>query len=387
MNRVTIKDLHKHFTSRDLVVTVPRRGAINGLDLTIRDGEFFVLLGPSGCGKTTTLRCIAGLEEPSAGVISIGDQVVVDGDRAIFVQPHRREVGMMFQSYALWPHMTVFQNVAYPLRHQRRNLGQKAVAEQVARSLAIVGLEGYEGRQPTQLSGGQQQRVALARALAAQPRLLLFDEPLSNLDAQLRARLRMDLRRVHDETGGTSIYVTHDQAEALALADRVAIMKFGQLEQLGRPREIFLSPASRFVAEFVGYENILPGTVVEASDGRARFRPDGFDAVLPGLPGPQVRAGARGYAAFRAGALRLESAGASEGLGAATLTSAIYQGDRYQVTVALGGATLHGVIGLESLAGKDPQRGATVDPVIRPEDVVILSDDAEAEQPAETRAA
>lgn len=387
MNRVVIKDLHKHFTSRDLVVTVPRRGAINGLDLTIRDGEFFVLLGPSGCGKTTTLRCIAGLEEPTAGAISIGDQVVVDGDRAIFVPPHRREVGMMFQSYALWPHMTVFQNVAYPLRHQRRHLGQKAVAEQVARTLAIVGLEGYEGRQPTQLSGGQQQRVALARALAAQPRLLLFDEPLSNLDAQLRARLRMDLRRVHDETGGTSIYVTHDQAEALALADRVAIMKFGQLEQLGPPREIFLSPASRFVAEFVGYENILPGTVVTAADGVARFRPDGFEAVIAGRPGPQVRAGARGYAAFRAGALRLAPAGTSAALGAATLNSAIYQGDRYQVTAALGGAALQGVIGLDGLGGLAPERGATVYPVIAPDDVVILADDAESEAHLEARVA
>jgi iron(III) transport system ATP-binding protein len=376
MSRVVIRDLHKHFTSRDLVVTVPRRGAINGLDLDIRDGEFFVLLGPSGCGKTTTLRCIAGLEEASAGTITLGDKLVADGTRAIFVPPNKRGVGMMFQSYALWPHMSVFQNVAYPLRHQRRDLSRRQVAEQVNATLAIVGLEGYEQRHPTQLSGGQQQRVALARALAARPGLLLFDEPLSNLDAQLRARLRLDLRRVHEETGGTSIYVTHDQAEALALADRVAIMKLGQLEQLGAPKDIFLSPASRFVAEFVGYENILPGTILAASGGVMGFRPDDFDGVLVGRAVPGARPGARGFAAIRASALRFSSSVGADSLGPAVVVGSIYQGDRYHIAAALGGGVLQGVLSLDGLAGAAPDHGATMHATVASTDVVILPEEA-----------
>ncbi len=251
--------------------------AVDRLDVTIADGEFFVLLGPSGCGKTTALRCVAGLEEPDRGRITIGDRVVADADRGLFVSPDKRDIGMVFQSYALWPHMTVDDNVAYPLRARR--IRGKDLARAVADALDHVGLGDHGGRYPAELSGGQQQRVALARALAAKPKLILFDEPLSNLDAQLRTRLRQDLHRVHRETRHTAIYVTHDQTEALALADRVAIMRNGRIEQIGPPDVVFRAPATRFVAEFVGYENRLSGHVAAVNGGHAAV-------TLPGLAEP-----------------------------------------------------------------------------------------------------
>lgn len=214
MSSVTLKHVRKAFDGRV--------NAIEQLDLHIEHGEFFVLLGPSGCGKTTTLRCIAGLEEPDAGQILLGERTVADTRQGVFIAPEKRNIGMVFQNYALWPHMTVRQNVAYPLKTRTR-LGDEQ-HRQVIAALQLVGLEGYAERYPAELSGGQQQRVALARALVARPALMLFDEPLSNMDAQLRIRLRQDLRRIHDELGYTAVYVTHDHAEALALADRIAVM-------------------------------------------------------------------------------------------------------------------------------------------------------------------
>ncbi|MBP2231921.1 iron(III) transport system ATP-binding protein [Azospirillum agricola] len=252
---------------------------IERLDITVDDGEFFVLLGPSGCGKTTALRCIAGLEEPDGGRILLGDRVVADAGRGLFVPPDKRDIGMVFQSYALWPHMTVNDNVAYPLRARR--VGREAVGRAVVGALDRVGLAGYGERYPAELSGGQQQRVALARALAASPRLILFDEPLSNLDAQLRARLRQDLHLVHRETRHTAVYVTHDQTEALALADRVAIMKEGRIEQIGSPDAVFRAPRTRFVAEFVGYENRLAARVLSVDGDRAAV-------ALPGVSAPLI---------------------------------------------------------------------------------------------------
>lgn len=271
--------------------------AINGLDLAIESGEFFVLLGPSGCGKTTTLRCIAGLERPDEGCIEIAGSTVAAPERGLFVPPERRDLGMVFQNYALWPHMTVEANVAYPVRARRGAGDSRQLAR---RALRQVGLEELAGRYPAELSGGQQQRVALARALAASPQLLLFDEPLSNLDASLRLHLREQLRSLHRELGYTAVYVTHDQSEALVLADRIAVMHGGRLAQLGTPQEVYARPASAFVAGFVGFDNLLAlrGLREEAAGLALDL---GLQTPL-WLPGARAVAGA-GQLAVRAGDL------------------------------------------------------------------------------------
>ncbi|MEL6680914.1 MAG: ABC transporter ATP-binding protein [Pseudomonadota bacterium] len=221
--------------------------AVPALDLAIAKGELVTLLGPSGCGKTTTMRAIAGLLSPSAGTI------VMDGRDVTRVPPSRRGVGLVFQSYALFPHLTVFENVAFGLRLAKvRDLDARVMS-----GLATVGLEPFARRRPAELSGGQQQRVALARSLVMEPKVLLLDEPLSNLDARLRLEMRMELQRVQKETGITMIFVTHDQSEALALSDRIVVMRDGRIEQIGSPEEIYTAPVSGFVADFVGFETIL----------------------------------------------------------------------------------------------------------------------------------
>src|SRR6185312_1340939 len=230
-------------------------------------GKMFALLGPSGCGKTTTLRSIAGLEKPDAGEISVDGKIVFSAERRIHVPPEKRDFGMVFQSYAIWPHMTVYQNAAFPLRVGRRRLPARQMAEAVARALHIVQLDGLEDRKATQLSGGQQQRLALARALVKQPPLLLLDEPLSNLDAKLRERMRFELKRLQRELRVTTVYVTHDQSEALALSHEIAVMNDGRLMQVGTPRAVYERPASRFVADFVGTSNFIDGRVL-ASDAQ-----------------------------------------------------------------------------------------------------------------------
>ncbi len=245
---------------------------VKGLSLTIASGEFVALLGPSGCGKTTTLRLIAGLERLDAGVIHIGDQLVDDAQR--FVPPERRGLGMVFQSYAVWPHRTVAQNVAYPLVLQR--VASAEVTARVNEALDWVQLGGLADRSPSQLSGGQLQRVAIARALVAKPKVLLLDEPLSNLDANLREELRGELAALRARLGTTMIFVTHDQHEALALSDRVAVMNAGVIEQVDRPERLYHSPATPFVARFVGGANVLEGQL----DGRV-FDCQGHRFELP----------------------------------------------------------------------------------------------------------
>ena len=236
------------------------RPAIDGVSFSVPAGEIVVLLGPSGCGKTTTLRCVAGLEHPTGGEIAIGGKVVSSPARGILVPPRSRDLGMVFQSYAVWPHMTVRQNVAYPLRHRRAP--RAVVARKTAEVLELVGLAEFAERSVVSLSGGQMQRVALARSLVYQPQLLLLDEPLSNLDAQLRLRLRDDLRRIIKQTGVTAVYVTHDQAEAVVLGDRVGVMRDGKLLQMASADEIYNRPADLFVANFTGASNLLAGRVL-----------------------------------------------------------------------------------------------------------------------------
>jgi iron(III) transport system ATP-binding protein len=234
--------------------------AVNDLTLEIADGEFVSLLGPSGCGKTTTLRLIAGFLSPDAGEIRVDQKVI--SSPAVMIPPERRHMSMIFQTYAVWPHMTVFQNVAYGLKLKK--LARAEIAKKVDRILRLVHLETLAERYPAELSGGQQQRVALARALVVEPHILLLDEPLSNLDANLREEMRFEIRRLHEEFRITTIYVTHDQAEAMVTSDRIAVMNQGRIVQVGHPDEIFERPKSRFVAEFIGKTNILRGKLEDS---------------------------------------------------------------------------------------------------------------------------
>jgi len=244
--------------------------AVADFSLEMEPGEFVTLLGPSGCGKTTTLRCIAGLERANQGEITVGERTVYSSTRKVFVPPNQRQIGMVFQSYAIWPHMNVFENVAFPLRVGKGRVPKAKIEERVLRVLEVVGLGDLPSRFATQLSGGQQQRLALARALVIEPDLLLLDEPLSNLDAKLRESLRFELKRLQREQGITTVYVTHDQTEALSLSNRVAVMSAGQVVQVGKPFDIYLRPEAEFVADFVGSTNFLAGTLLTIDDGVAR---------------------------------------------------------------------------------------------------------------------
>jgi ABC-type Fe3+/spermidine/putrescine transport system ATPase subunit len=250
--------------------------AVADLSLSIYPGEVFTLLGPSGCGKTTTLRMVAGLEAPDTdgGTIEFGDRPIVDGSRKLYVPPEKRQVGMVFQSYAIWPHMTVEQNVAYPLR--LRKMSRAESRERIAGALELVGLEGMEKRPAPMLSGGQQQRVALARALVYEPEILLLDEPFSNLDAKLREQMRLEVKVLQKKLQITVLFVTHDQVEALSLSDRIAVMDFGRVQQVGVPKELYESPANAFVRDFLGKTLLLTGVVQSSStEGQVAVAVDG----------------------------------------------------------------------------------------------------------------
>ncbi len=255
--------------------------AVRDLTLEVRDREFVTLLGPSGCGKTTLLRLVAGFGAPDAGVIRVGDVTLSSPDAV--VPPERRGMGMVFQNYAIWPHKTVYENVAFGLR-VRKVAGAEA-RERVARVLELVNLAGLQSRYPSELSGGQQQRVALARSLVVEPGILLLDEPLSNLDAKLRERMRWELKELQRRTGITFVYVTHDQAEAMALSDRIAVMHQGTLLQVGTPREVYARPASRTVADFMGLVNLVPGRVRRRPGDVAGVVLGGRQFVRVGVPG------------------------------------------------------------------------------------------------------
>src|SRR5258708_36274304 len=250
-NVLSVKSLYTEYASEHGQIVK----AAQDVSFEVPEGKLFTLLGPSGCGKTTTLRSIAGLERPTSGEIEVGGRVVYSSARNIFVAPNRRNFGMVFQSYAIWPHMNVFQNVAFPL--EVRKLKKKEIRERVMRVLTAVQLDHLVDREATKLSGGQQQRLALARALVMDPQLLLLDEPLSNLDAKLRDAMRTELKRLQRELNLTTVYVTHDQTEALALSHEIAVMSDGFIKQVGTPRQIYETPNSQFVADFVRTTNFI----------------------------------------------------------------------------------------------------------------------------------
>jgi len=304
--------------------------ALERIGLNIPSGEFFALLGPSGCGKTTLMRAIAGLLDPEEGRIDIGDQTVVDASRRHFLAPDQRHLGMVFQDYALWPHMRVAENVAFPL--EARKVPRAGQAERVTAALRRVGLEHLAQRFPAELSGGQQQRVAVARAIVAVPNVLLFDEPLSNLDANLRDHLGHELASVARDTGATSIYVTHDQTEALSLADRVAVMRDGAIVQLDTPVRLYQNPANAWIARFLNAGNLLSGTV----------GPEGFKPHATALPIPLASELRPARAAnptsgpatllLPASALRVDA----EGDWSLVVKATHFRGDRFQIVASWG---------------------------------------------------
>ncbi|MBI2209850.1 MAG: ABC transporter ATP-binding protein, partial [Deltaproteobacteria bacterium] len=320
---------------------------VDGVDLDIEEGEFFTLLGPSGCGKTTTLRVVAGLERPDSGEIHLGERCLLSHSQRVFVQPERREMGMVFQSYALWPHMTVFDNVAYPLRLRR--VKAPVVRQKVMEALALVGLAGLEDRPAPALSGGQQQRVALARALVFSPRVLLLDEPLSNLDARLREEMRRELKALQRRIRVTVLFVTHDQIEGLSLSDRIGIMNGGKLEQVGCPEEVYYRPATPFARDFLGKTFALGGKVFRPANGGLEVRLDGMACSplqvaagsLPSARGAAPAAGDEVMVAIRPEQIAIwnSTPAGIPNVVPATLEGVHFLGDRYEYTVSLGSVT------------------------------------------------
>jgi iron(III) transport system ATP-binding protein len=315
--------------------------ALDHVSFDVGEGELFTLLGPSGCGKSTTLMSIAGFQTPEEGAIAIGGDVLYDAQRRVNVPAERRNLGIVFQSYAVWPHMTVFDNLAFPLRV--RKLKRREIRPRVLEVLELVEMAQYVDRYPHQLSGGQQQRVALARALVYSPSVLLLDEPFSNLDAKLRERARTWVKELQHRLGLTTIFVTHDQDEALSMSDRVAVMSHGEVQQIGTPEDIYRRPANRFVAEFVGRVNLLSGTVAAAEPGRVALELDGgrrlwIDAEHTPPPSTPLTL------AVRPEALRVEAADGATINGSNTLDALVHSvaflGDHYQYELQTGSLLL-----------------------------------------------
>ncbi|MGL4285866.1 MAG: ABC transporter ATP-binding protein [Phreatobacter sp.] len=332
MAELTIESLNKHFGSVR---------AVDDVNLTVADGEFVTLLGPSGCGKSTTLGAIAGLDQPTGGRITVGKTTYFDGERGIFLPPEARNCGLVFQSYALWPHMTVYDNVVFPL--SLRKVSGPECKRRVGEALALVEMEAFQARYPHELSGGQQQRVALARTLVYSPEILLLDEPLSNLDAKLRDRARTWLGELRTRLGLTTIYVTHDQVEALALSDRIVVMNGGRIAQIGTPQEIYQRPADGFVADFIGTTNFLAGEVAQAAQaGETTVTLPGGQRIAIATE-RQTAKGDKVTLAFRPEHMRVVPEGASEPGGSvirARVTSHAYVGGRWQIGLDLGGNPL-----------------------------------------------
>jgi putative spermidine/putrescine transport system ATP-binding protein len=307
--------------------------AVNDISVEFRDGELTSILGPSGCGKTTTLNVIAGFIEPDGGTVHFGEQLIADSARGIIVPPNKRDLGMVFQSYALWPHLSVADNVAYGLKMRKVSRARREDA--VGSSLRRVKLDQYSDRFPHELSGGQQQRVALARAIAYAPQILLCDEPLSNLDAQLREEMRLELKEIHREIGITCVYVTHDQAEAMSLSDRIVVMGEGRILQVGSARELYDEPADVEVARFLGRTNLFDALVVDKGAPIARVKIEGVEQLLSCRAPPGSTPNMRGSLSVRPEAISVRPAGSPEPGLSGRICAAIYLGSVAQLRVVL----------------------------------------------------
>lgn len=346
-------------------------GGIDGVSFQVEQGELFTLLGPSGCGKTTTLRSIAGLETPMSGSVRLRDQVLFDGASAINVPVNQRGISMVFQSYAIWPHMTVYKNVAFPFEvlPRKKRPSNSTIKARVEQILETVGLLDYVNHSATQLSGGQQQRLALARALVTEPPIVLLDEPLSNLDAKLREGMRMELKRLQRETGVTAIYVTHDQAEALSLSSRIAIMSEGKIVQLGTPREIYGKPSSQYVADFLGGANFLEGVVTEILGGKTLIE-TGIGKVLVVDP-KKFTKGEKVVLCLRPEHMRIITGmptERTENCFDAKLVAIAYLGDRIDHFVKSGECELR----IRSDASVQIRRSENITICVDPTDVIVL---------------
>jgi iron(III) transport system ATP-binding protein len=334
-----VQDLRMRYRTADGEVD-----AVRGLSLTVERGQFYTLLGPSGCGKTSTLRCIAGLETPSSGSIEIDSTMVYASATRTLVPPHKRNIGMVFQSYAIWPHMTVFDNVAFPLVHGARKMPRKTVEDKVMRALTLVQLQQLASRPAPMLSGGQQQRVALARAIASEPAVLLLDEPLSNLDARLREDMRHEIKSLVRRLDTTTLYVTHDQLEALSMSDRVALINDGVIVQEGAPRDVYLRPADPFAANFLGRTNLLEGRVVDADTREDRGGVGSIETrwgVLRCAVPRTSPAGAEVTVGFRPESVVLSASTSAAGDGLrGKVAAASFVGDAVEYQIDLGGRTV-----------------------------------------------
>src|SRR5215831_12280139 len=336
---LTVEGLVRSYMTPDGVVT-----AVDGVSFEVPQGAFFTLLGPSGCGKTTTLRCVAGLEQPTAGRIVINGTVVADPDRGVFVPAFRRDVGMVFQSYAIWPHMNVLDNVAYPIEVRKPRPPKNEIRERAMDALRLVGMDALAERMATKLSGGQQQRVAFARAIVNEPKLLLLDEPLSNLDVKLREQMRFELQELVGRVAITTLYVTHDQSEALAMSDTIAVMSDGAIAQCDAPRAIYQRPANAFVASFLGAANVLKATIVERHGDRALAAVDGGAGMIKVQLPSDLGAAQRIRVVFRPEAviLRLSDVGTT-GIGG-VVARVNFQGASTECHVDIGGRTIRALL-------------------------------------------
>ncbi|GGL80949.1 ABC transporter ATP-binding protein [Wenxinia marina] len=360
---IGIDDLQVRFNTEKGVVH-----AVRGVTIDVAAGEFYTLLGPSGCGKTTTLRCLAGLERPTGGRITVGNAVVHDSGLGVSVPTHKRDIGMVFQSYAIWPHLTVFENVAFPLREKRPKIDEAVIRDRVANALELVQLSGYESRPAPFLSGGQQQRLALARAIVREASVVLFDEPLSNLDAKLRAETRLELRKLVKRLGMTALYVTHDQTEALTMADRVAVMRDGEIVQEASPVEIYMRPNSRFVASFIGQCNFAGGTVRRAVNGSGVGQLETEWGPMQYSVATEAEAGEDVTVAVRPENVRLIGPGA-DGLPEGEIVEKMFLGDCVECRVSVGTAHIFARVHPSQAV----EVGQRIGVDIRPEDVALLS--------------